>query len=109
MFLNFKGGKGVATSLGALLGVAPYVGLSGFAFFGVVVALFGWISLGSVCAAISLPLFSTLFYPNDTGRLVFCLFATCMALYKHRANIERLRNKTEPKVKFPWNKVSSKQ
>src|SRR5579862_5375400 len=51
LWLGGKGGKGIATSLGALLGIAPSVGLTAFALFGLEVVLLGWISLGSILGA----------------------------------------------------------
>jgi glycerol-3-phosphate acyltransferase PlsY len=104
VFLGFKGGKGIATSLGALLGIAPKVGLTAFALFGVEVLTVGYVSLGSILGALSLPVLMPLFYPGDSYRLAFGVAACLLALYKHRANIQRLRNGTEPKVCLPWRK-----
>jgi glycerol-3-phosphate acyltransferase PlsY len=63
-WVGFKGGKGVATGLGALLGVYPMLtvpALGGAVVFGVVFALWRYVSLASVCAAASLPAFTFLF------------------------------------------------
>ncbi len=98
LWLGGKGGKGIATSLGALLGIAPSVGLTAFALFGLEVVLVGWISLGSILGALSLPILMPLFYPGDAYRLAFGVVAGLMAIYKHRANIRRLLAGTEPKV-----------
>lgn len=102
VWLGFKGGKGIATSLGALLGVAPFVGLSAFAVFGLVLATTRWVSVSSILAALSLPPFMFLFYTGDWYRFAFGTIACLMAVYKHRANITRLRAGTEPKVNMPW-------
>ena len=98
--LDFKGGKGIATSLGALLGIAPKVGLMALGIFGVEMLLLGYVSLGSLLAALSLPLLMPIFYPHDNARLAFGLLACVMAFYKHRANIQRLRAGTEPKMRL---------
>jgi len=104
VWLGFKGGKGIATSLGALLGVSPPVGGIAFAIFLLEYVTVRYVSLGSLLAAISLPLLMPVFYPGDKYRLCFGLVACVMAFYKHLANIGRLRTGTEPKVSMPWNK-----
>ena len=97
IFLGFKGGKGIATSAGALYGIAWQVGLGACSLFGLVFLAFRFVSLGSIAAALSLPPLMWFFYRNDYYRLGFAIFACVMALYKHRANIQRLRAGTEPK------------
>ncbi len=113
MWIGFKGGKGIATSLGALLGIAPIVGLIAFAIFGVEVLTLRWISVGSILGALSLPILMPIFYPLSTPgnefRLLFGIAACVMALYKHRANIERLRRGVEPRVHLPWNRDISEK
>lgn len=98
IFLGFKGGKGIATSAGALLGVAWQVGVGSGSLFLLVVLVFRYVSLGSIAAALSLPPLMWYFYPRDYYSLAFAIFACVMAVYKHRANIQRLRAGTEPKV-----------
>lgn len=97
VFLGFKGGKGIATSAGALFGIAWKVGLSGAGVFALVFAFSRFVSLGSIVAALSLPPLMWLFYPGDYYRLAFSIAACLMAVYKHRANIQRLLAGTEPK------------
>jgi len=98
-FLGFKGGKGVATGLGVLFGIAPMVGLIGWAAWGVTVAITGYVSLGSIVAAIVLAPLSLLFYKGDTARLVFCICAGIFGIFRHRANIGRLLKGTESSFK----------
>ncbi|MCW3096737.1 MAG: acyl-phosphate glycerol-3-phosphate acyltransferase [Chthonomonadaceae bacterium] len=98
IFLGFKGGKGIATSAGALFGVSWQVGIGAAGTFGLVFLLFRYVSLGSIAAALSLPPLMWYFYPGDYYRLAFSIVACVMAVYKHRANIQRLREGTEPKV-----------
>jgi glycerol-3-phosphate acyltransferase PlsY len=109
VWLGFKGGKGIATSCGALLGVAPPVGLTGLGIFLLALFTLRWVSLGSILAALSVPLLMLLYYPGDTYRLAFGIVACAMALYKHRANIQRLRAGTEPKVLLPWTRAGNRQ
>jgi glycerol-3-phosphate acyltransferase PlsY len=63
-----------------------------------------YVSLGSILSAVALPCCIAWLYPGDRFRLAFGLIACFMAVYKHRANIRRIRAGTEPKVRLPWNK-----
>jgi glycerol-3-phosphate acyltransferase PlsY len=94
-FLGFKGGKGIATSLGVLFGVSWKVGVAAWALWAIAVAMSRYVSLGSILAAASLTPFTLLFYPGDYPRLTLALVAGLFSIYKHRGNIERLRNGTE--------------
>lgn len=102
IFLKFTGGKGVATSLGVLIGVAPRVCLPLAGVFFVEWITLRYISLGSLCCAIGLLPCMAFFYPGDGYRMAFSLVASGMAIYRHRANIRRLLDGTEPKVRLPW-------
>jgi glycerol-3-phosphate acyltransferase PlsY len=90
-WVKFRGGKGIATSAGAFLGLAPW---------GVLVALLVWlavtfttriVSLGSLAAAVALPL-SLLFLPHRGGKalLIFTVVLAAFVFWAHRANIRRL-------------------
>ena len=97
VWLGFKGGKAVATGLGLFLGLAWPVGLACFGMFMAVFSLSRIVSLASVVAAISLPLLMA----ADSGsnaNLVVALVAMALVLWRHRSNIQRLINGTEPKV-----------
>lgn len=98
-FLKFKGGKGIATSLGALIGSIPLTAATAFGFFIVVVALTRYISLGSVLAAVAVPILSYLFRDNPTVTLSLIPMALLLIL-KHKKNIERLLAGTESKFTF---------
>ena len=103
-FLNFKGGKGVATSLGVFLFLIPQVTLTLLIIFIVVVAITKYISLGSIIAAIMLPIL-TYFYPTQNGldKLPLLLMTSIIGIfvvYKHKSNIERLLKGTENKFKL---------
>lgn len=96
-FLGFRGGKGIATSLGVLLGLsAPVAGASLLAFL-VVVLLTRYVSLGSILAAIAQ---AALFWAweHPLAYRLLGLFAALFVLFKHQGNIERLRNGTESKI-----------
>ena len=94
-FLGFKGGKGVSTGLGALLGIAWKVALVGWTVWAIVLGVSGYVSLGSILAAAAIPLVSWLFHPGDSARLAFCMAAGIFSIYKHLSNIRRLRAGTE--------------
>lgn len=117
-WLKFKGGKGVATALGALLGFFPlltFAGLAALAMFIFVLKVSRYVSLASICATASLPLFVLLqtgltlwMRPAgmEIGRatsagLVLAgltsIVSTTM-IWRHRSNIARLRAGTEPKA-----------
>lgn len=101
-FLNFKGGKGVATSLGIFLYLTPVPMLITLAIFFIVVGISKYVSLGSVLASILLPLLILIMPVNEklgNKTVVFIISALLgtYIIYKHRANIERLKNGTENK------------
>lgn len=97
IWINFTGGKSVATSLGVLLAMSLPVGLGAFAVFGVVLALWRIVSLGSIVSAIAVSvLMIVLGQP-----LPYQLFAGAAGLYvilRHRSNIERILAGTEPQI-----------
>jgi glycerol-3-phosphate acyltransferase PlsY len=98
IFLGFQGGKGISTSGGALLGAAPKAGLGAAIVFIVFLLASSTISVGSLAAAVALPLLMFWLYPHDWFQLGFGIVASLMAIFKHRKNVERLRNGTEPRV-----------
>ncbi|MFP4104796.1 MAG: glycerol-3-phosphate 1-O-acyltransferase PlsY [Phycisphaerae bacterium] len=103
-WLKGKGGKGVATSLGVVLGVFPYFTLPGLIAFGLwilVVLVTRYVSLASVLAALSfLPAFFALHWPGlDYWPMVsFAAAMMLLIIVRHRSNIRRLLNGTESKI-----------
>ena len=99
VWLKFKGGKGVSTSAGMLLGVAPAAVGIGFAVFAVVVVLTRWVSLSSILAAIAVPV--AYLWMNGAGNIplsVALVVMSVLVIYMHRANIRRLLAGTEPRI-----------
>lgn len=97
VWLKFKGGKGVATALGVLLGVQAFVitlvcGLV----WAVTLALFRISSVASLAAVTAAPIAAILL--GDTGLLPLLLALALLIVWKHRGNIGRLRAGTEPRV-----------
>ena len=94
VYLRFKGGKGVATALGIFLVLDPPALLGGGLAFLAAVALTRYISLGSVLAAIAVPLFTLLF-----GRPLPMVLSACvigaLIVWRHRDNLQRLLKGTE--------------
>ena len=112
-FLSFKGGKGVATGLGALLGVFPILTLaaaSAAIVWGLAFAIWRYVSLASVAAAIALPIATTLaLWDTLKGDaplaalpfLSVTLLLGALVVFRHRSNIRRLIEGTEHKIGAP--------
>ncbi|MDD3115150.1 MAG: glycerol-3-phosphate 1-O-acyltransferase PlsY [Anaerovibrio sp.] len=98
IFLGFKGGKGVATGLGVILMLMPWVTLIVFVVWFVIVRLTGYVSLASMVGAVLVPVLALLFSLH-TEFLVLGLIAAVFIVYRHKANISRLLNGTESKIK----------
>jgi glycerol-3-phosphate acyltransferase PlsY len=95
-FLRFKGGKGVATGLGALFGVTPLVAACVLGVWLAGMLVHRWVSLSSITAVIFAPFFGWLFR-DSPGMFVFYALLFFFVLYTHRGNIQRLMAGTEPK------------
>jgi len=98
-WLRFKGGKGVATTAGVLLGLMPWTFGAALACWALLFATTRYVSVASLVAALVVPPVTWLVYPDWILRVVACLMSG-MAIYKHRANIQRLIQGTEPRVSF---------
>jgi acyl phosphate:glycerol-3-phosphate acyltransferase len=111
VYLGFKGGKGVATSLGALLGFYPYFTLPGLIAFSLWIVLTlttRYVSVGSVGAVAAFPIIFAAFailrhdaWGGADELWPLHLFGTSMALlviYRHRGNLQRLYRGVEPRI-----------
>jgi glycerol-3-phosphate acyltransferase PlsY len=97
VFLGFRGGKGVATGLGALLRLLPWAVLPAAAVWLAVTISFRWVSLGSILAAACVPLGAlVLGYPWPS--VVAALSIAAVVVARHHANIARLLAGQEPKL-----------
>lgn len=96
-FLGFKGGKGVATALGSVLGVAPLIGLVLLLAWIGAVALWRYSSGGALTAFGFFPIIAALLRPS-AAFVLFAVMVTALIVIKHKGNIERLRNGTESKI-----------
>lgn len=104
VWLRFRGGKGVATSLGVFLPISREAVLAAVILWLAVVAFWRYSSLGSILAAVAFPVFVHLLYaprrepspPVTVGTILISI----LILVKHRGNVERLMAGTEPRLKF---------
>ena len=95
-FLGFKGGKGVATSAGVLLAVAPLAALIGLAVWAMLLVATGYVAVASMGAALSIPAAAWLLLSNEGQMLPSVLTVMgLLVIYTHRSNIARLANGTE--------------
>lgn len=99
-WLRFKGGKGVATSAGVLLGLMPIAFLAVLATFVVTLALTRIVSLSSLLAALVLPL-ATWYWHRAPVLVGLAFLLAALAFYRHRANLRRLIAGTEPRLGQP--------
>lgn len=97
VFVGFKGGKGVATAAGLLLGLAPLALPAVLVVWAVIVRATGYVSLGSITAAVLFPLADWIFHPARRGpvTVAFDVVIASFIVWKHRANITRLLAGTE--------------
>jgi len=101
IWLNWKGGKAVATGLGIFLGLSWQVGLATLGIFIVMITLFRIVSLASVSAALALPLIMFLSFSNSNFSspfLIISLLAMTLVIWRHRENIVRLIKGKEPRI-----------
>jgi glycerol-3-phosphate acyltransferase PlsY len=96
VWLGFRGGKGVATFLGTLLAVAWPLGLAACATWAIAAAVLRISSASALVAAVLSPLWATLLGRPDAALL--CLALAALILWRHRANIARLLQGTEPRI-----------
>ena len=97
IWLNFTGGKSVATTLGILLIMNPIVGLGTLASFGIVLAVSRIVSLSSICGAIAVNILMLVFN-QPVPYLIFASLAGLYVILRHKSNIQRLLAGNEPKI-----------
>jgi glycerol-3-phosphate acyltransferase PlsY len=96
-WLKFKGGKGVATSAGALLAFLPLPLLCALGVWLIVFGIWRYVSLASICGAAAIPV-ATWVIKNDQVLTVFAAIVGAVAIYKHKSNIQRLLAGTENRI-----------
>ena len=108
IFANFRGGKGVATVLGAVTGIQPNIALLCFAVWFAVLMLWRYVSLASIVAGCSFPVFVSIFSGSIYARhgldhtsisfLVFSFVVALVLVWTHRKNVGRMLDGTESRV-----------
>lgn len=102
VFLNFKGGKGVATALGILLALNPWLALATAATWLIVAYATKYSSLAAIAAAIFAPLYfilgSNVVWPMNRGYIVAIIVISVILLFRHQDNIGRLMRGKESKI-----------
>lgn len=108
IFASFRGGKGIATLLGIIIAIYPYAAIISIVIFLIVFLLFGYVSLGSMTAAVAFPIIVIFVFKTHVPALIiFSILITIMVLITHQKNIERLLRREEPKTKLINRKKSS--
>lgn len=103
VFFKFKGGKGVATSLGVLLMVNWQIGLICLVFALILMALTRFVSLGSIAAAILFPVLTVFIHTNylvSGNYVIFAIILAVFVVFNHRENVKRLLEGKENKLSF---------
>lgn len=98
-YIKFRGGKGVATSIGCFIAMQPIAALICIVVFLSVAIKTRYVSLGSISLAIVYPIVVAIFYPQ-LPFIVFSILAATLVIWLHRSNIKRLRAGEEPKFSF---------
>lgn len=104
-YLDWKGGKGAATALGVVAALATWSALYAVGFWGLVLLLTGYVSLGSIIAMVSIPITFLARNGSETfrsrlGIFVFLTVAAIMVVWRHRSNIVRLLEGRENRVRL---------
>jgi glycerol-3-phosphate acyltransferase PlsY len=103
VYIRFEGGRGVDTSLGGMIAMAPLIGLICLVTGIIVILVWRYVSLGSMCGVgssilILIPLVALGHQPAEY--LIYGMIATALVVYQHRDNIARLRAGTERRIKI---------
>ncbi|HLS35680.1 MAG TPA: glycerol-3-phosphate 1-O-acyltransferase PlsY [Bacillota bacterium] len=96
LFANFKGGKAVATSGGIILGIYPILFIIMVLTFLLSLYISKYVSLSSMITGVITTVVSI--FLKDIGLIIIVFLLTVFVFYRHRENIKRIRNKTEPKI-----------
>ncbi len=96
VWLKFKGGKGVATTIGTLLGATPWTAFVAICTWAIVAGFFRYSSLAALCAVTIAPIAALLIY-GPLPALITSLISA-LVVFRHKDNIQRLTKGTEPKI-----------
>jgi len=101
VYLKFKGGKGIATTAGALIGIAPLALLCGIVTFALLFLSTRMVAIGSMSAAVVIPVVAWVIY-RDEGLLIPVVLTILgvLAIWRHHSNIRRILAGTEGRIEF---------
>lgn len=97
-WLNFKGGKGMAATGGAMATIDPLIIPVGLPLFVISILITKYVSVGSLAISILFPIWIAIRFPGDIHMLLVAFAFTALAFLRHRSNIKRILNKTENKI-----------
>lgn len=100
VYVGFRGGKGVATMLGILIGIHPEAAFFCAISFIITLLISGYVSLGSMVSAITFPVIIMVFYSTNSSINIFSLAVSILVLVTHQRNIERIFRNEESRVKW---------
>ncbi|MCM8829461.1 MAG: glycerol-3-phosphate 1-O-acyltransferase PlsY [Candidatus Omnitrophica bacterium] len=103
IFLKGRGGKGVSTGFGVVIGIFPFPALLSLIVWLAVVIPTRYVSLGAITASLFLPFLVYLFH-KDIFLTITGIIISVIIIYAHRSNIKRLLTKKENKINLPWEK-----
>ena len=98
VWLKFKGGKGVATTLGLFIAAAPIVGILACVIWLIMAFSFRYSSLSALIAMLATPFMALIFYDGDLKLAALCAACAAVVWWRHKANIQRLLKGEEPKI-----------
>ena len=109
VFTGFRGGKGIATLLGILIGIHPTAAICSSLVFTIIFFIFKFVSLASIIASLSFPVLIYLLSDSTPNSLIiFSIFVPVLSLITHQKNIERLVRGEETKAKILKKKKNDK-
>lgn len=108
IYVGFRGGKGIASLLGVIIAVHPEAAGLALLTFIIAFIISNYVSLGSMLAALSLPIWIIVLGSDDKILLMFALCIAVLVLMSHQKNIERLIRKEENKIYLRKNRKGSK-
>ncbi|MFV1920983.1 MAG: glycerol-3-phosphate 1-O-acyltransferase PlsY [Methylotenera sp.] len=95
IYFKFKGGKGVATALGVIFAISPFLGLAAIVTWLVVFAFSRYASLASIIAALLVPVHSYYYLRPYKNYFMLLIVMSVLLIWRHRSNIQKLLNGTE--------------
>lgn len=100
VLFGFKGGKGMASSLGIIIATEPILALVLFVVQVIVLVATKYMSVASLCTAVLYPVLVAVLHHDNLAYVIFAVIAGALAIFCHRANIRRLLSHTENKLDF---------